>query len=147
MDGVCVMAKGGIARFTVDFKDFDGKLNVVLNKVDRGTRKATEAMSKEIMDNSLQQVPRDTSTIAKSAYRVVSGNSKQGFQAEFGYGGNGNPRNPKTGAPASQYMVVVHEDLSAKHKIGKAKFLEDPVRQYQAAAAGKYAKFLRNEGF
>ena len=27
-------------------------------------------------------------------------------------------------------MVKVHEDLSAYHSTGKAKFLEDPVREY-----------------
>jgi hypothetical protein len=27
-------------------------------------------------------------------------------------------------------MVVVHEDLDVYHPVGKAKFLEDPVREY-----------------
>ena len=41
--------------------------------------------------------------------------------------------NPKTGLPASAYAGRVHEDLDMPHKNGgKAKFLEDPVRNYAA---------------
>ena len=35
--------------------------------------------------------------------------------------------NPATGQKASEYAVSVHEDLSARHANGKAKFLEDPT--------------------
>jgi hypothetical protein len=28
------------------------------------------------------------------------------------------------------YAVIVHEDLEAIHPVGKAKFLEDPIRDY-----------------
>ena len=41
-------------------------------------------------------------------------------------------------------MVAVHEDLTAFHVTGKAKFLEDPVREYAAnnfqRTVFKYAK-------
>lgn len=46
--------------------------------------------------------------------------------------------NPKTGLPASAYASVVHEDLDMPHPNGgKAKFLEDPIRNW---AAGKFAR-------
>lgn len=51
-------------------------------------------------------------------------------------GGHGvdNAINPKTGLPASAYAAIVHEDLSMPHPNGgKAKFLEDPVRDYAAS--------------
>jgi hypothetical protein len=72
-----------------------------------------------------------------SAYYEVSRRSDTSlstwaYEAIIGYGGNGNPINPKTGYPASSYMLAVHEDLLAFHPVGKAKFLEDPVRDYAA---------------
>lgn len=46
--------------------------------------------------------------------------------------------NPKTGLPASTYAARVHEDLDMPHpRGGKAKFLEDPIRNW---AAGKFAR-------
>lgn len=139
------MAKGGRATFTVDYKAVDSALRLLLNKVDRGTRKATIAAAEEILENSLKQVPRETNTLANSAYYKITGNSKNGFTAEVGYGGNGNPVNPKSGESAREYMIVVHEDLGAVHPTGKAKFLEDPIHDYQGRAAGNYAKFIKDE--
>lgn len=46
--------------------------------------------------------------------------------------------NPKTGLQASTYAGRVHEDLDMPHPNGgKAKFLEDPIRNW---AAGKFAR-------
>lgn len=46
--------------------------------------------------------------------------------------------NPKNGLPASAYAGRIHEDLGMPHPNGgKAKFLEDPVRNW---AAGKFAR-------
>lgn len=145
MDGVCVMAIGGRATLTVDYKKVESALKVIMRKVETGTKKATKAAAEEILSDSLDQVPRDTNTLAKSAYYKVTGSSKAGFTAEIGYGGNGNPINSKTGQSASEYMIVVHEDMNARHPVGKAKFLEDPVHAYQKRMAGKYAKFIRDE--
>lgn len=113
-------------------KAFGAKCDAVISKVGRGTRKATVAACREISENSLNQVPRDTDTLANSQFWEVTGNYREGWEGKIGYGGNGNPVNPKTGQRASQYMVAVHEDLTARHPIGKAKFLEDPIREYAA---------------
>ena len=65
-------------------------------------------------------------------YEVTRRSDVSGYRYEgvVGYGGNGDPVNPRTGRRASSYMVEVHEDLSVVHPTGKAKFLEDPVREY-----------------
>jgi hypothetical protein len=138
------MAKGGRSSITVDFSAFEKQLLITMDRVERGTKKATIAACQEILRRSLQQVPRDTETLAKSAFYEVKGNRKN-FVGYVGYGGNGDPRNPKTAQAASKYMVVVHEDLSAKHKVGKAKFLEDPVREYQKEHLARAANILRKE--
>lgn len=111
---------------------FDSSCNAVITKVGNGSRKALIAALDTISENSLNQVPRETNTLANSHFWEVDGNYKTGWTGTIGYGGNGNPVNPKTGQAASEYMVAVHEDLLAHHPIGKAKFLEDPIREFAA---------------
>lgn len=109
---------------------FDNKCEAVITKVGNGSRKALVEALNIISESSLNQVPRDTETLAHSHFWEVNGDYKNGWEGTIGYGGNGNPINPKTGQPASAYATTVHEDLNATHPIGKAKFLEDPVREF-----------------
>lgn len=114
---------------------FNNKCQAAIRNVGRGTKKATTEACKEILEMSLQQVPKDTWTLAMSAFYTVSRRTDTSvntwqYEGIVGYGGNGDPTNPKSGERASDYMLTVHEDLSAFHKNGKAKFLEDPVREY-----------------
>lgn len=131
-------------RAIIDFKfpkrelqKFDATCQIAIRNVFRGTKKATNAAAQEILGESMAQVPTETYTLLMSAYYEVSRRSDTSlstwaYEAIIGYGGNGDPTNPKTGRPASSYMLAVHEDLSAIHVNGKAKFLEDPVREYAA---------------
>lgn len=139
------MAKGGRAVLDVTYGQFFKNLELLMTRVDRGTKKATLAAVKEIYEESQKQVPRETSTLASSGYYGVEGNYRIGFTGVVGYGGNGDPVNPKTGERASHYMIAVHEDLTAVHPTGKAKFLEDPIKEYQARALGRFATFIKNE--
>lgn len=124
-------------RATINFSfdktslnDFKSNCNIAISKVGNGSRKALVVACEEILGESMAQVPLDTSTLMLSAFWEVRGHYKTGWDAIIGYGGNGDPVNPKTGKPASYYMMAVHEDLSVVHPIGKAKYLEDPVREY-----------------
>lgn len=131
-------------RATIDFQfpkselqKFDATCQIAIQNVFRGTKKATTAAAQEILGESMAQVPKETYTLLMSAYYEVSQRSDTAlstwaYEAIIGYGGNGDPINPKTGRSASSYMLAVHEDLSATHVNGKAKFLEDPVREYAA---------------
>lgn len=110
--------------------EFNAKCELAISKLGKGTKKGTEAACKAIIIASLAQVPRDTDTLASSAFYEVTGTYKIGFSATIGYGGNGDPVNIKSGKRASSYAVKVHEDMTAHHPVGKAKFLEDPVREY-----------------
>lgn len=127
--------KGNISiEFDQDsLKRFQAQCEAAIRNVGTGTKKATTQACQEILYNSLLQVPRGTNTLANSAFYEVSRRSDiKGYKYEaiVGYGGNGDPINPKTGRSASSYMVAVHENMSAVHPIGKAKFLEDPIRDY-----------------
>lgn len=118
------------ASFTLDIDDFEHNLNASLSKVGNGSRKALVEACEEILNESLMQVPYETGTLSNSAFYEITGSYKTGWEATIGYGGNGDPVNPLTGKPASSYMLIVHENLRAHHPLGKAKFLEDPVREY-----------------
>lgn len=138
------MARGGISTISINYREVEKNLNVVLSRVERGQKKVTVVAAQEIIEESLAEVPRDTNALASSAYYKVIGKYRN-FSAEIGYGGNGDPINPRTGKPVSDYMVAVHEDLEAYHPIGKAKFLEDPVRRYQLKFGARAANILRSE--
>ena len=126
--------------FSFDFdqkslSNFEAQCEAAIRNLGDGTKKATTAACQEILGNSMAEVPKDTYTLLMSAFYEVSRRtdisaSTYAYEAIIGYGGNGDPVNPKTGRRASSYMVEVHEDLSVYHPTGKAKFLEDPVREY-----------------
>lgn len=123
--------KGSI-RFEFSKKElrgFDAVCKASVHNVGIGTKRATEAAAKEIMDESKEQVPKVTNTLVASAFHEVHRRG-QSYEAILGYGGNGDPINPNTGLPASSYMLAVHEDLDAVHPVGKAKYFEDPFRAY-----------------
>lgn len=109
---------------------FYANCDAIITKVGNGSRKALIEACNIISEESLNQVPRDTNTLALSQYWEVTGNYRTGWSATIGYGGNGDPVNPKTGKAASSYMLAVHEDLTVVHIHGKAKFLEDPIRDF-----------------
>lgn len=127
-------------EFRIDFdkkslRDFEAACEVAIRNVMTGSKKATTEACEEILRNSKEQVPTETTTLRQSGfYEVNRRGDVKGYAYEgiIGYGGNGNPINPKTGIAASEYMVAVHEDMTAVHPNGKAKFLEDPVREYAA---------------
>lgn len=138
------MARGGRLKLDVNYSEVARNLQASIAKVERGTKKATIAACEEILEESLREVPEMTGTLAKSAFYEIQGRYRN-FEATLGYGGNGDPENPKTGQRASEYMVAVHEDLDAKHDKGKAKFFEDPVRRYQQRFLPGAAKHIRAE--
>lgn len=118
-----------------DIKNFEAQCNVAVRNLGTGTKKATTAGCKELLEMSLKEVPRNTSALADSAYYEVSRRTdtkinRWAYEGVIGYGGNGDVPNPKTGRRPSEYMMAVHENLDAHHPIGKAKFLEDPAREY-----------------
>lgn len=133
------------ASIKLDVSSIDKVLNTTVMKLDTSTKDATVEVCRRIYEESLKLVPRDTNTLASSAYYTVLGNIRTGFVGYVGYGGNGNKYNPKSRQRASQYMVQVHEDLSVQHKNGQAKFLEIPTRRFQGKAASEIAGIIGGE--
>ena len=114
-------------------------LEAVVSGVHYGAMWATEQACKDIEEMSLEQVPRETGTLASSIGHVVEKHPSKRFVGIVSYG-NGNHVNPRSGEAAQDYMVRQHEDLSYVHVTGKAKYLEDPCREY--ADSDKYAELL-----
>lgn len=130
-----------------------------IRNVGEGTKAAATDACIGIMSESFAQVPVDTGTLYDSAFFGVSRRTdvkNYRYGAVMGYGDTegiesavglgpitwikepNNGVNPKSGFQASTYAAKVHEDLDMQHPNGgKAKFLEDPVRNW---AAGKFAR-------
>lgn len=121
-------------------KKYAASCEAVIRNVGTATKNGTDQACREILEESLKQVPRDTGTLASTAFYEVrrSGTTKRyTYEGVIGYAGMGglgarrDALNAKSHAMASSYAVKVHEDLNAVHiGGGKAKFLEDPVRDY-----------------
>lgn len=125
-----------------DDKRFANSVEAVIRNVDRATKAGTTQACQEILEESLRQVPRDTGTLASTAFYTVSRRMATknytyegviGYAGIVGAGASKDKFNPKSFKMASEYAVKVHEDLNMRHPNGgKAKFLEDPVRDYGA---------------
>lgn len=120
---------------------FVNACEAVIRNVGTGTKSATEQACKDILKESLAQVPRDTGALASTGfYEVTRRGARKGYAYEgtVGYAGQAGSGyahdaiNSKTGKPVSLYATIVHEDLDAWHMVGNAKFLERPVRDYAA---------------
>lgn len=111
--------------FEIDKSSFENKVKATLSGMiyEAGLLEQTiNAIKKE----SLMEVPRDTGTLADSCFSEIT----RTFTSVTGFVGyRGGTYNLKSRASVSDYVVVVHEDLTRVHKNGKAKFLEDPFRR------------------
>lgn len=86
---------------------------------DRATTIVSGALFQEaeaIMTESKQQCPVDTGALRSSGHVAPPETSGGRVVVTLGYGG-----------PAVSYAIFVHENLTARHPVGKAKFLEDPL--------------------
>lgn len=110
------------------------KLEAALKKITLRVHEKSKVKMKQnaqaIMEESKAEVPVDTGTLLSTAFVGETDDNEDGFGISFGY--DGNALNPKNRTMAVRYMVQVHEDLTVHHEIGKAKFLEDPVRRNES---------------
>lgn len=138
-------------NFLIDQRElgrFDAACEAIITNVGRGTKAATVEAVSTILNDALQQVPVETGTLANSIFGGTYRRADIKGYTYAGVVGFGAPDsidnvdwikepndgiNPKSGVKASAYATRVHEDLDASHPNGgKAKFLEDPVRDYAA---------------
>lgn len=114
------------------------KLKMNLPKIDVPVMSALFEEANELMAASKRQVPVDTGTLRGSGMVEDPVKQSKSYRVRLGYG-YGEEKNPKSGQIAAGYAIYVHENLKAKHKVGKAKFLEDPMKAWEP-------KFAKNVG-
>jgi len=99
----------------------DKELIRILNRIKRESPKALGAAlyqeGQEIISDSKDNyVPVDTAALKTSGHAELPEIKGNGVTVTIGYGG-----------AASKYAVIVHENLTARHPVGQAKYLEEPL--------------------
>lgn len=123
----------------LDYRGLETSAKAAISKSGIVAYSVVTSVAKNIYEDTLKEVPEDTTTLANAAfYDVIK--SFASASAVIGY--DGNAINPKTGRPVSEYVIAVHEDLEANHTKGKAKFLEDPVGKHASALDSTVANEL-----
>ena len=89
--------------------------------------KALTDEARFIMRESFYEVPYDTGSLRNSGFVDPPTISSRNISIKLGYGGPAVKVNPKSGQLTTVYAVEVHENMNTAHKIGKAKFLYDPI--------------------
>lgn len=91
-----------------------------------------------IMTDSKKLVPVDTGALRSTGHVEEPVRKGRKVSVEIGYGGPAGsggsvePGKGRSGNPAPGhvgYAVLVHEDMTAGHVVGQAKYLETPIKQ------------------
>lgn len=123
-------------NMTIEYSDVAKRLEASIERVLRGTKKATIKACQDILAASKPQVPVDSGDLVGSAYYEIQGSYRQ-FTGTVGYAKSG---------PAMDYAVIQHETLWYNHPNGgKAKFLEDPLRAYVTNYSSRAAMTINGE--
>jgi len=96
--------------------------------------KATYEESQIILGESKKQCPVDTGTLRSTGHVTEPKYTKSSVEIQIGYGG-----------AAAPYAIYVHERLDLRHKVGKAKFLEDPMKEALPKLPSSISERMRGE--
>jgi hypothetical protein len=85
-------------------------------------------IGEEIMTQAKALTPVDTGVLRASGFVELTKNREESGSGRFAAGGGRDASvTVGFGGPAQEYAEAVHDDLSASHTVGQAKFLEQPV--------------------
>ena len=110
------------------------RLNQLARDIPRVVAGALYAEAHELRTVSMRRTPVDTGALRAS--HVVSPPTYEGRTIEVRIG---------VGGVAAPYAVYVHENLSANHPVGQAKFLESAVLEAIPSLARKVAARAAND--
>lgn len=102
--------------------------------IDRLRERAATALYQEAeieMTEAKKRTPVDTGALRSSGFVEPPVASGDEISVRLGFGG-----------PAAPYAIIVHEDLSALHPVGQAKFLESTILESAPYMAARVAKRL-----
>lgn len=110
-------------NLTIDVKALELSIDILARKVPVSSHSTVSKAGNAIYKESQLLVPVDTKALKRSGYHRTT--TKQGSSTvKVGYSDAKSTRyNPKTGKATSEYATVVHEDTTANHPLGSARFL------------------------
>ena len=112
-----------------------------------GLKNGLKEGADEIMAEADFLIPKDTLTALNSHRTGEVMNEGHELWIEFGYGFGGGI-NPKYGHPITEYIVPLHEILTANHEAPtQAKFLEKPLMAWASTAEEKLGFEIKAELF
>ena len=115
-------------------KEVKKNLREYPHKTLKALGKATYEESQIILGESKKQCPVDTGTLRSTGHVTEPKYTKSSVEVQIGYGG-----------AAAPYAIYVHERLDLRHKVGKAKFLEDPMKEALPKLPGSISERMRGE--
>lgn len=108
-------------EFSVDASDAIKFFDKIKGNIVSEVKAALYQEALEIMAASKELVPVDTGVLRSSGHVEKPQDDGRGVTVTLGYGG-----------AAQEYALIVHEDLTARHKDGQtAKYLERPMLERQ----------------
>lgn len=116
-------------HFKLDWKGFrqvDKALEQMIRQVPQGVGVGLYLEAEQIMSTSKREVPVDTGRLRSTGYVQLPQMKGTQIGVTLGYGTN--------------YAVYVHEILSARHVVGKAKYLQDPLERAAQGLGNRVAK-------
>jgi len=108
------------------------------------------------LQKMMQDTPREVSKAVRMEAEIEATESKRRTPVDLGnlkasihvegpeISGNQISATIAAGGPAAPYAVYVHEDLSAYHKVGQAKFIESTLKESAPFLPARIAKRLRD---
>ena len=95
------------------------KLRAIQAAVTRESSSALYQLGEEIMTEAKRRTPVDTGALVNSGFVERPAKETGRVSVTLGFGG-----------PAVDYAFVVHEDLTVRHPVGQAKYLESAMTEY-----------------
>lgn len=135
-------------RLTVSVSGLQEFANGLTDRADRITKAVASAIyveAEQTIAAAKKITPVDEGVLRSSGHVRLPETSADGtVTVEFGFGGvAGTGTQGPTNEKDVGYAVYVHEDLTAYHRVGQAKYLETPVRERVRGLAGRLAKRVR----
>lgn len=130
-------------NLSMEFQGLDALIGKLEGKADKVARAVLDALyqeGEELMAEAKRLTPVDTGTLRSSGHVRLPEVTDDGAFVEVGFGG---PAGAGGNAEDVGYAVYVHEDLTARHVVGQAKFLEAPLNARKATFATRFAERVR----
>jgi len=102
------------------------------NQANEALAKALYQEAETIMNQAKRITPVDTGTLRNSGHVQQPKITRNAVEVMMGFGG------------AAEYAIYVHENIHVRHRVGQAKFLEQPLNQAASGLSQRLASRIRD---